>query len=233
MLVVRCLGVEFKRPVELPNDPEHDTTQVAALMVKPFLEVNDLRLLRSVLNEVLNGFTIDDFDTAIGIEKVEVQKLLRELNELPDEAGIGLDRKQAVAFRNCLHRALSELASKNVGGAMVDALGRLRRADEPDGSGSLGSTASPAPGPGDVVAIGLLLAALYIHHNHEVLLAPLSFNENNDASKGDPPSTPTPRDQERASEAASGDTTRQVGDPNRVVLEGRTFIESLTGNRIM
>lgn len=77
--------------------------------MNPFLEVKDPRLLRSVLNEVLNGFPIDDFDTAIGMETAEVQKLLTELNELPAEAGIVLDRKQAVAFRNALHRTLSEL----------------------------------------------------------------------------------------------------------------------------
>lgn len=77
--------------------------------MNPVLEIKDPRLLRSVLNEVLNGFLIDDFDTAIGMEKAEVQKLLTELNELPDEAGLDLDRKQAVAFRNALHRTLSEL----------------------------------------------------------------------------------------------------------------------------
>ena len=76
---------------------------------KPFLEIKDPRLLRNVLNEVLNGLIIDDFDTAIGMEKAEVQKLLTELNELPDEAGLELDRKQTVAFRNALHRTLSEL----------------------------------------------------------------------------------------------------------------------------
>ena len=77
--------------------------------MNPVLEIKDPRLLRSVLNEVLNGFLINDFDTAIGMEKAEVQKLLTELNELPDEAGLDLDRKQAVAFRNALHRTLSEL----------------------------------------------------------------------------------------------------------------------------
>jgi hypothetical protein len=91
---------------------------------------------------------------------------------------------------------------------------------------------SPVPGPGDIVGVGLALTALYIYHNHEVLLTPLIFNKDNDSSKVDPPSTPTPHDQERASEAASGDTTRQVGDPERTVREGRTFIDSITGHRV-
>jgi hypothetical protein len=91
---------------------------------------------------------------------------------------------------------------------------------------------SPAPGPADLVAIGIGLTALYVYLNHEVLLTPLIFNKDNDSSKGDPPSTPTAHDQERAQEAASGDTSRQVGDPARTVREGQTFIDSISGHRV-
>lgn len=79
------------------------------MLHEPCLELKDPRLLRSVLNEILNGFAIDDFDDAIGISEGEVQQLLAELNELPDDTGITLDRRRATAFRNALHKTLSEL----------------------------------------------------------------------------------------------------------------------------
>ena len=79
------------------------------MLHKPFLELKNPCLLRSVLNEILNGFAVDDFDAAIGMKEGELRQLLTELNELPDDVGIALDRKQATAFRNALHKTLSEL----------------------------------------------------------------------------------------------------------------------------
>lgn len=43
---------------------------------------------------------------------------------------------------------------------------------------------------------------------------------------------PTPHAQERRNQARSGDTHRQVGDPNRVVREGRAFTDNQTGNTV-
>ena len=49
---------------------------------------------------------------------------------------------------------------------------------------------SPAPGPGDVAMVGFGIAAIYIYLNHETLLLPLIFNEDNSSNTG--PSTPSP-----------------------------------------
>ena len=43
---------------------------------------------------------------------------------------------------------------------------------------------------------------------------------------------PTPHAQERRDQARAGDTHRQVGDPNRVVREGRSFTDNDTGNTV-
>jgi hypothetical protein len=42
----------------------------------------------------------------------------------------------------------------------------------------------------------------------------------------------TPHAEQRAAEARSGDTQRQVGDRNRVVREGRKFRDTVTGNTV-
>jgi hypothetical protein len=42
----------------------------------------------------------------------------------------------------------------------------------------------------------------------------------------------TKHGQERADEAAAGDKGRQVGDPNRVIREGKKYVDSETGNTV-
>lgn len=72
-------------------------------------ELKNAHLLRSVLNEVLNGFIVYDFDGAIGAKRTELEQLLTQLNRLPDDVGIKLDLAQTIAFRNALRRTLQEL----------------------------------------------------------------------------------------------------------------------------
>ena len=72
-------------------------------------EVEDPRLLHSVLNEVLNGFALDKFDTVFGIGRSQLGQLLEYLHELPGDASVDLDLSQAVAFRNALRETLREL----------------------------------------------------------------------------------------------------------------------------
>ena len=74
-----------------------------------FLELKDMHLIRSVLNEVLNGFVLDDFDAVIGTTRAELQQLLTQLNRLSEDVGIKLDLNRTRAFRNALRITLGEL----------------------------------------------------------------------------------------------------------------------------
>jgi len=74
-----------------------------------FFELKNVHLFRSVLNEVLNGFVVDDFDAAIGMTRADLQQLLTQLNRLPDDVGIKLDLNRTRAFHNALRRTLREL----------------------------------------------------------------------------------------------------------------------------
>jgi hypothetical protein len=65
---------------------------------------------------------------------------------------------------------------------------------------------SPAPGPADVAAVALGIAAVYIYLQHETLTLPLIFNEDNSSGQSGP-STPGP-----ASDAPTdGDFSDKVG----------------------
>ena len=64
-------------------------------------------LLRSILNEVLNGFALDNFDAVIGQDKEELFKLLACLRDLPGDANVDLNLNQTRA----LHETLLELGT--------------------------------------------------------------------------------------------------------------------------
>lgn len=74
-----------------------------------FFGLKNAHLFRSVLNEVLNGFVVDDFEAAIGMTRAELQQLLTQLNRLPDESAIKLDLKRTKALRNAVRKTLREL----------------------------------------------------------------------------------------------------------------------------
>lgn len=67
------------------------------------------QLLRSVLNEVLNGFAVENLDGLTGMNRSELQELLTSLNKLPNEREAELNLNQTEAFRNALRETLSEL----------------------------------------------------------------------------------------------------------------------------
>ena len=69
-------------------------------------------LLRSVLNEVLNGFALNNFDALIGQGNEELFKLFARLRDLPEDANIDLDLNQTRAFRSALHETLRELGTE-------------------------------------------------------------------------------------------------------------------------
>jgi hypothetical protein len=76
-------------------------------------EAKDSWLLQNVLNEVLHGFDISNFDDSIGMNRSELEQLLGNLSRLltrrSDGVELKLDRRQTRAFRNALHETLREL----------------------------------------------------------------------------------------------------------------------------
>jgi hypothetical protein len=56
-------------------------------------------LLHSVLNEIINGFFLPDFNKVIGTDKENLEPLLAHLCDLPKGAVITLDRAQTIAFQ--------------------------------------------------------------------------------------------------------------------------------------
>src|SRR5437660_6183970 len=73
------------------------------------IESRDAQLLRNALNEVLNGFALDDFDAAIGIGRSELQQLFKYLSELSNNAKVELTRAEMRASHNALRETLREL----------------------------------------------------------------------------------------------------------------------------
>jgi hypothetical protein len=68
----------------------------------------ELGLLSSVLNEVLNGFSVPDFDRKIGMKRADVENLLKHLHAL-GRGATTLDVDQTRAFRNALFETIREL----------------------------------------------------------------------------------------------------------------------------
>jgi hypothetical protein len=66
-------------------------------------------LLHQCLNEVLNGFRLDDLEAVIGMKEEALVDFLRYLAALPAKAEISLDLLQTSAFRNALRETLREL----------------------------------------------------------------------------------------------------------------------------
>jgi RHS repeat-associated protein len=87
----------------------------------------------------------------------------------------------------------------------------------PTGLGSLAGAA--------VVAVGV--AEVGVGASGVINGANNLMSRNNDGTTGK-----TPHAEQRAAEARAGDTHRQVGDPNRVVREGRGFLDTESGNHV-
>ena len=70
---------------------------------------DDLGLLRSVLNEVLNGFDVPEFDRRIGMKRAALEELLARLHNFGSHDAMTLDTNQTRAFRNALFETIREL----------------------------------------------------------------------------------------------------------------------------
>ena len=99
-------------------------------------------LLESVLNEVLNGFEVPDFQKTLGIEKGGLDKLLKSLQMLDGKEEITLDLSQTQAFRNALSEAMRELGidefRTRTGYDFAQGNAALRKLDNMLGDTSLG-----------------------------------------------------------------------------------------------
>jgi hypothetical protein len=76
------------------------------------IESSDKILLRNVLNEILNGFTIDNFENTIGVSKSDLEKLVDYFSGLSKDAQVQLTPAQAWAVHNALHETLRELGNE-------------------------------------------------------------------------------------------------------------------------
>jgi hypothetical protein len=92
-------------------------------------------LFRAVLNEVTHGFSksVGDFESAIGMPKVELERFLDRLCTLPESAAVDLDSKWTLVFRNALRETLrrvpdSEFAART-GHESTEAKRTLKKLD--------------------------------------------------------------------------------------------------------
>ena len=79
---------------------------------KFILDSTKWHLLQSALNEILNGFALDDFDSAIGRGKEDLHILLKYLRGLPRGVTIELGLTHTIALRNALKETLRELGAE-------------------------------------------------------------------------------------------------------------------------
>ncbi len=69
-------------------------------------------LLGSVLNEVLNGFSVPDFDQRIGMRRADLEGLFLRLRKVGSPDAMALDVNQTRALRNALSETIKELGSE-------------------------------------------------------------------------------------------------------------------------
>jgi hypothetical protein len=75
------------------------------------LDADERRLLLNVLNEVLHGFAVDNFDEVIGKGREEVLHLLTEVSEAGGDQKVVLNPDQTAIFRNALRTTLASLSA--------------------------------------------------------------------------------------------------------------------------
>jgi hypothetical protein len=73
------------------------------------LDREELRHLNNALNEVCNGFTVANFEAAIGVTRLGATDLLRRVHQLDGQKPIELELTDLDALRNSLTAVLSEL----------------------------------------------------------------------------------------------------------------------------
>jgi len=66
-------------------------------------------ILQSVLNEVLHGFAIENFESTIGKDREGLRHLLVQFGHARRGRAIELDLSQTIALRNALRETLQEL----------------------------------------------------------------------------------------------------------------------------
>jgi hypothetical protein len=72
----------------------------------------ELTLLTNVLNEVLNGFEIPEFEMRIEMSKKDLDNVFKRLHALADGEQVVLGLDQTRALRNALLEVIRELGSE-------------------------------------------------------------------------------------------------------------------------
>src|SRR5215813_13940980 len=70
---------------------------------------SEWRLLGNALNEVINGFSVPEFERTIGTEKGSLERLLGHLHKLRDADELVLSVAETRAVRNALRETIHEL----------------------------------------------------------------------------------------------------------------------------
>ncbi len=73
------------------------------------LEREEIGHLNNALNEVCNGFTVANFEAAIGLPTKQASDLLRKVHKLIADEPLILTLNELDAFRNALTAVLAEL----------------------------------------------------------------------------------------------------------------------------
>lgn len=76
------------------------------------LQSEECLLLSNVLNEVINGFKVEDFDRAIGLKEPELQRVFTYLQNLRTGTEPRFSAIELAALRNALRETLRELGSE-------------------------------------------------------------------------------------------------------------------------
>jgi hypothetical protein len=74
------------------------------------LDASERRLLLNVLNEVLHGFAVENFDEVIGKDRDHVRQFLDDASHVKEDEEIILNLDQTFIFRNALRKTLASLS---------------------------------------------------------------------------------------------------------------------------
>jgi hypothetical protein len=88
----------------MPHPPVSEMTRVELLP-------DDWYLVGNVLNEVLNGFLVSDFENSIGISRADAQSTLIKIRQLGKAEPLGLDVSLVPGILKALEVVISELSS--------------------------------------------------------------------------------------------------------------------------
>ena len=95
---------------------------------------HDSQMFASALNEVINGFTVPEFEKTVGASEEQANSLLNYLASLSQTDLAALDRTQTRVVRNALRETIKELGEEEfhtrTGYDFADGQSILKRLDK-------------------------------------------------------------------------------------------------------